>query len=114
MGFFSWDCPECHLSIRSHWATDNQDLQDCIVIMPDEIRYRGFYDGYGRLVESNGRTHDLMQIQPPNFQDPNWSGHEEFKMYHFKCWLKAGSPTFHQAKWSYLASDQGFFFDKEE
>lgn len=112
MGFFSWECPVCNKSIRSHWATDDINMQRCVVVFPDGTFVTGLYDGYGRL-KDKGVIHDLMKIQPPRFNDEDFDLDRELKMYHRNCWGAVGCPDFNHARWSRYANDQGFFLEEE-
>ena len=114
MGFFSWECPVCNKSIRSIWATKDITMIECVVLMRDGTFISGYYDGYGRIEDRFSVVHDLMEIQPPRFDDEDFDLVKEFKMYHKRCWHKVGSPDFKHAKWSRYAEDQGFFYNEKE
>lgn len=119
MGFFSWECPCCNVSIRSHWATNDIDEQHCTLVLPDRI-VQGAYDGYGRIDTDVGDIFDISEeVVFPLWEEDKKEGIEsdmnrEVKIYHTKCWRKQGMPSFEYAKWSRYADDQGFFFGEND
>lgn len=94
MGFFSWECESCRVSLRSAHATEDPTQIQCTVILSDNSVVHGEYDGYGRI---NGE--DIMEGKPT--------------CYHTTCWERAGRPTEYFGE-SNHAQDQGYFFDEKE
>lgn len=107
MGFFSWKCPVCDVSVRSIWATQDRKQIECVILKPDGTYASGDYDGYGNIIMPNGRMFNIMFLL-----DYKKDREHEVKFYHRKCWLSNGCPDFKNAKWSEYADDQGFFFDE--
>lgn len=93
MGFFSWNCRGCGVSLRSRYATDNRDHIECVVLLPQGCVLIGDYDGYGRV------------------NDIDINSNPEPECWHRKCWDLAGAPK-HFTKSSEYAHDQGYFFDE--
>lgn len=115
MGFFSWECPVCNKSIRSHWATDDKKMQECVVLWDDGTYSQGFYDGYGRLKDKNDNLIvDMSERQPARFGEEDFDLDREHKMYHKSCWSQVGCPDFNHGRWSRYADDQGFFLEEGE
>jgi hypothetical protein len=113
MGFFSFDCPVCNRSIRSHHATNRVSawMTQC-VFLPEDLRRKraiGEYDGYGRIGV-------LVDIGDADWHfDHDKDGHRlepRFALYHLACWRLAGKPAFTEASRS--ASDQGFFVGEDD
>jgi hypothetical protein len=108
MGFFSWECPVCHESIRSHWAVGKKNVRNCILVLPDR-QVAGEYDGYGRIIEADeGEPFDIMEHLHSAHHD------REVKLYHADCHHKAGWPEWDDAKFSKYARDQGYWFGKND
>lgn len=98
MGFFSWQCKACDVSVISSWASCpvTEWQTDCVAIFENGDVIKGEYDGYGRMLTDYGEI------------ELHYSGN--FALYHRACWEAAGRPTdFTEA--SRGAHDQGFFFD---
>lgn len=96
MGFFSWQCTVCDVSLRSIYATTDKDQIESVALMPNGSLIMGDYDGYGRIGGVDILNHA--------------SGKPE--CYHKKCWVKAGKPE----TWtepSEHAQDQGYFYDED-
>lgn len=93
MGYFSWDCPCCHNSVRSHSATtaDSQWMSRAVAVFEGGTLLRGEYDGFGGV----GNGHYELDVG------------EDFALYHEACWLLTGKPAFSQP--SRHAHDQGHF-----
>lgn len=125
MGMFSWDCPACEISARSHHATDRQDHIEVTLINKMSI-ISGNYDGYGGInsdegyfditvlsylkgdVEKYRRIRDLKKMIK-NAGDAYYFSSKRFdiKLYHTKCYK---GQSFKKCKVSIDSDDQGFFF----
>jgi hypothetical protein len=95
MGFYSWNCNECGVSVISAYArcpvTSWQ--MDCVAVFENGDVIKGEYDGYGRILSDHGE----------------FELYGDFALYHRACWEAAGCPTkFTEAAKG--AGDQGFFF----
>lgn len=93
MGFFSWNCTKCGHSIMSPYAVhgDEMWLNECVALFPDGARYKGSYDGYGRVGGA----------------EVDYGVDVEFQ--HIRCWEEAGKPDYEQN--SPDAGGQGHFYD---
>ena len=91
MGFFSFQCRGCKKSIRSpHSYNEGEEwMNKAVVLLDDDTRIVGDYDGYGRINDN-----DIEQC-------------DEGDWWHHKCWVTAGKPAFFAR--AEPASDQGFF-----
>lgn len=92
MGYFSWNCRHCNLSLRSPDADSELYLNEGVAILSNGIVLVGRYDGYGNLCDSGE--------QFPMGDNPD--------VYHNRCWNDAGRPIEFQGG-SDAADDQGFF-----
>jgi hypothetical protein len=106
MGFFSWDCLRCGVSMRSEWSTDGDTswLERVVVIEagPNGRVLKGQYDGYGRVHTPRGT--ETIQLGP-DFEPPS--------CWHRECWSADGSPGDWRGP-SRRSQDQGFFLDEDE
>ena len=63
MGFFSSLCSKSKLSIPAMpYAELPPAASDVILVFPDNTTFRGHYDGYGRVIDENGRMLDLNEV----------------------------------------------------
>lgn len=104
MGFSSWECARCKKSILSSYACrEGIDYEWCkaTIVTKDSVS-TGVYDGYGRLHMKGGAVlEELYELEP-------------LKIYHERCYEKAGRPSYQKAKKSAHAYDQGFFIEPSE
>lgn len=58
MGFYSYTCAKTHLPIMSavSWGDDRAGV---VVLSEDGVIFRGFYDGYGRVLSKEGMELEL-------------------------------------------------------
>ena len=98
MGFFSWNCPGCDHSIRSHHATSDKSewMTKVVVVYQNGDRLSGTYDGYGHL----------------GGDDMSLEGEPYRSMYHKACFTLLGEPAFSAP--SKCAKDQGYFVEDTE
>jgi hypothetical protein len=106
MGFFSWDCITCGHPLLSEWAVNkiNEWMEDVVVIESNGNILKGFYDGYGRVVDREENGERILNQYDTDQKDP--------EAYHKACWEVSGSPTTF-SKSSLGSDDQGFFFGDE-
>jgi hypothetical protein len=106
MGFFSWECKSdtCdHRSIISSYATSGHNawMINVTAICEDGSILKGDYDGYGRLLRSDGGEIELDGMA------------DNIDFYHTACWEVDGKPTDYKGGSDY-AGDQGYFFDDKD
>jgi hypothetical protein len=104
MGFFSWECKKCGVSMRRRDVADNVGHSQVVVIENDGTILKGEYDGYGRVVSASGAEREI---------NIDTLGKGEPECYHRKCWEAVGKPTEYTGG-SNDAADQGFFFGSED
>lgn len=97
MGFSSYNCEKCGLSIRAPEVEgQGHELNQAVALLENGSLIKGDYNGYQSFV---GMEMSLYEHAPT--------------MYHRKCWEEAGSPTEYQGE-SQHAEDQGFFVASTE
>ena len=123
MGFFSWDCPACGVSIKSKY--DKTHLNQATLVTETEA-YCGGYDGYGRIAGLDvfvlaglrgqlGLYHalgdvfeDYRNLIIDLFYKQILPDDRKIKIYHTSCYNKLDKKGYDDLQESKSADDQGF------
>lgn len=103
MGYFSWNCKACGLSVRPREATDSTSrwMSRAVVLTPDGKK-SGTYDGYGNI--ENDAGNDFGTLADDYGQD--------LEFYHQACYNIVGQPK-RLTSPSTTARDQGYFVTED-